>query len=117
MTYAGRPLLPRFTKTQHRRGPRSGAPSTPRRKNAPIPCRAWAKAVRVGVIFRARKMPAYADFYVKQRIVAPHRKTYSPSQNEQKETPAGRKKSHALHSYAVRLRWQRAGLSTRFEAL
>jgi hypothetical protein len=45
----------------------------------------------VGVIFCARKMPAYADFYVKQRIVAPHRKTYSPSQNEQKEAPAGRK--------------------------
>src|SRR5450830_441578 len=37
---------------------------------------------------------------------------------ERTERNTGReKKSHALHSYAVRLRWQRAGLSTRFEAL
>jgi hypothetical protein len=44
--------------------------------------------------------PPAPGFYVKQRIVAPHRKTYSPSQNEQEAQREGENTRMSVPAFA-----------------
>ena len=49
---------------------------------------------------RTELRPPASGFYVKQRIVAPHRKTYSPSQNEQEAQREGENTRMSVPAFA-----------------
>ncbi|WP_157137836.1 hypothetical protein [Herbaspirillum lusitanum] len=101
MTYADRqasrlhpacfPGVPsRFTKTRHRHRLLAAG----KRTNT-MPCTSETCATG-----RKGSRPPVIRFYVKQRIVAPHRKTYSPSQNEQEAQREGENTRMSVPAFA-----------------
>jgi hypothetical protein len=87
----GFPGIPsRFTKTRHRHRLLAAGKRTNTMPRTSETCATGRKGPR----------PPAVGFYVKQRIVAPHRKTYSPSQNEQEAQREGENTRMSVPAFA-----------------